>query len=170
MALKSLIPWKKNGGSVPVHRSREETAFLDLRNQINRLFDEFFERPFSLSPFLGEFPFYGSFSPRVDISENDKEVTITAELPGMEPEDIHLTLNRNVLTISGEKRAEKEERGRRFYRVERSYGSFYRSIPLPADVNEDRIEATFKHGVLKVKLPKTAEAQKRSRRIFVKTD
>ncbi|MGD2157536.1 MAG: Hsp20/alpha crystallin family protein [Anaerolineales bacterium] len=170
MAITDLIPWKKDETSVPVRRRQGEEAFLDLRKQMNRLFDEFFERPFGLSPFFGDSTLWGDFAPQMDVSETDKEITISAELPGAEPEDIHITLDRNILTISGEKRAEKEEGGKRFYRVERSYGSFRRSIPLPEGVDEDQIDANFKRGVLKVKLPKTAEAQKKSKRITIKTD
>jgi HSP20 family protein len=169
MAITDLVPWKKNETSVPVRRRRDEDAFLDLRSQMNRLFDDFFERPFGLSPFLGESDLMSDFAPRLDISETDKEINIAAELPGLEPEDIHISLDHNTLTISGEKRAEKEEKGKRFYRVERSYGSFHRSIPLPNEVNEDKIDAAFKRGVLKIKLPKTQVAQQQSKRIAIKS-
>lgn len=111
----------------------------------------------------------GDFAPRLDISDTDKEISIAAELPGLEPEDIHISMDHNTLTISGEKRAGKEEKDKRFYRVERSYGSFQRSIPLPDEIDEDKIDATFKRGVLRVKLPKTQAAQKRSKRIAIKS-
>lgn len=169
MAITDMIPWRKNEISVPVHRGQEEEKFQDFRSQMNRLFDEFFEQPFGLSPFFGDPILTGDVTPRLDVSETETEFTISAELPGMEVEDIHLSLDRNSLTISGEKRAEKEERGKRYYRVERSYGSFNRSIPLPAEVEENKIEATFKHGVLKVKLPKTKSAQEESKRIAINT-
>ncbi|MBI4760201.1 MAG: Hsp20/alpha crystallin family protein [Chloroflexi bacterium] len=169
MALTDLIPWKKNGNRIAVRRRRGADTLLGLRNQMNRLFDEFFERSFGIAPFFGEYDLTGDFIPRIDVSETDREITVVAELPGMEPEDINLTLSRNILTISGEKRSEVEEEDRHFYRVERSYGSFCRSIPLPDEVDEDKIDATFKRGVLKVKLPKTAEARKRGRLIPVKT-
>ena len=136
---------------------------------MNRLFDNFFERPFGVSSFLGESDLMNDFGLRLDISETDKEISVAAELPGLEPEDIHISLDRNTLTISGEKRAEKEEKDQRFYRVERSYGSFQRSIPLPDEVNQDKIDATFKRGVLKVKLPKVKAAQKQSKRIAIKS-
>lgn len=136
---------------------------------MNRMFDEFFERPFGLSPFFGETTSMGGFAPRLDISETDKEITISAELPGLEPEDINISLARGALTIIGEKRAEKEEKGKRFYRVERSYGSFHRSIALPDEVEDNKIDATFKRGVLKVILPKTQTAQDKNKRISIKT-
>jgi HSP20 family protein len=169
MAITDLVPWKKNETRVPVRHRQEQNSFLDLKSQMNRLFDEFFDGSFGLSPFFGESTFMGDFAPRLDISETDKDITISAELPGLEPEDINLSLERNALTISGEKRAEKEENGERYYRVERSFGSFQRSIPLPDEVNEDKIDATFKRGVLKVKFPKTQAAQQKSKHITIKT-
>ena len=169
MAITDLVPWKKNETRVPVRHSQDQDTFLDLRSQMNRLFDEFLEGPFGISPFSGESSFMRDFAPRLDISETDKEVTISAELPGLEPEDINISLEGNALTISGEKHAEKEEKGKRYYRLERSYGSFHRSIPLPEEVDEDKIDATFKRGVLKVKLPKTQAAQQKSKHITIKT-
>jgi HSP20 family protein len=169
MAITDIVPWKKNETRVPVQHNQDQDTFLDLRSQMNRLFDEFFEGPFGLSPFSGESSFVSDFALRLDISETDKDVTISAELPGLEPDDINISLERNALIISGEKRAEKEEKGKRYYRAERSYGSFHRSIPLPKEVDEDKIDATFKRGVLKVKLPKTKAAQQKSRHITIKT-
>ncbi len=169
MAITDLIPWKKDETKVPVVRSSEEDALLDLQNQMNRLFDEFFSRPFGLSPFFSGSTLWGDFAPRVDVSETDKEIVVSAELPGIEPEDINITLEHNMLTLSGEKRAEKEEKDKRYYRLERSYGSFQRSIPLPEGIDEDKIDASFKHGVLTITLPKTAEAQQKRKQIEVKT-
>jgi HSP20 family protein len=169
MAITDLVPWKKNETRMPVRHNQEQDTFLDLRGQMNRLFDEFFEGPFGLSPFSGESNLMGDFAPRLDISETNHDYTVSAELPGLEPEDINISLERNALMISGEKRAENEEKGKRYYRVERSYGSFQRSIPLPDEVDEDKIDATFKRGVLKVQIPKTKAAQRRSKHIAVKT-
>jgi HSP20 family protein len=150
---------------VPVQHSRDEEALLDIRSKMNRILDEFFSRPLALGSFLDDFAFSAGFTPRLDIAETEKEITISAELPGLEPEDIHLTLDHNNLTISGEKQAEKEEKGKRFYRMERSYGSFYRSIPLPDEVDENKIDASYKRGVLKIRLPKTVQSQRKSKRI-----
>jgi len=170
MAITDLIPWKKDETKVPVVRSKEEDALLDFQTQMNRLFDEFFSRPFGLSPFLGGSTLWGDFAPSVDVSETDKEIVVSAELPGIEPEDINITLEHNTLTISGEKRAEKEEKGKRYYRLERSYGSFQRTVPLPEGIDEDKIDAAFKRGVLCITLPKTAEAQQKRKQIEVKAD
>ena len=168
MAITDLIPWKKNESSLPIQRRQEADPFLDIRNQMNRLFDEFFEQPFGLNSFFGEEQFAGDFSPQVDISETEKEIAISAELPGLKREDINIALDHDVLRISGEKKAEKEEKGKRFYKVERSYGSFHRSIPLTSEVDEDKIKAVFKRGVLKIRLPKTKEIQEKTKHIPIK--
>jgi HSP20 family protein len=165
MAIKDLIPWRRNESRLPVHRRRDEDTFLDMRSQMNRMFDEFFERPFGPSSFFGESPMVREFSPSVDVNETGKDIRVIAELPGMEPEDIDISLDRNALRIKGEKRADKEEQGKHYYRVERSYGTFQRVIPLPCEVDEDKIGATYKSGVLKVVLPKAKPAQEISRRI-----
>jgi len=169
MAFTSLIPWRKRETRIPVRRE-EENSLLDLRNQMNRMFDTFFERAFDLSPFFGDFSFTGDFMPQMDFSENDKEYNISVDLPGMEPEDVQISLERNALILSGEKRTEKEEKNKRYYRLERSYGSFRRVIPIPDEVEENKIDATFKNGVLKITLPKTAEAQRSTKRISIKKE
>ena len=169
MAITDLIPWRKNESRVPVKRWSEDDELFDRRSRMNRVFDDFFERPFSLVPFFGDSSIWGDFAPCVDVSETDKEITVSVELPGMQPEDINVTLDRNNLMISGEKHAEKEEKGERYYQLERSYGSFRRTIPLPTEVDQGRVDANFRRGVLKVKLPKTAKAQEKSGRITVKT-
>ncbi len=162
---KDLIPWTKSESQVPVRRDGDGNSFLDLRSRMNHMFDEFFDRPFG-----GASNMMGDFAPSLDVSETDKEISIAVELPGLEPDDIRISLERNTLVISGEKQAEKEENDKRYYWHERSYGSFYRSIPLPEEVNEDKIDATFKNGVLHVNLPKTAEAQKQSKHITIKAE
>jgi HSP20 family protein len=169
MDMSDLIPWKKEKSDVQIRREKEEDALLDIRNQMNRMFDDFFERPFGLSPFRGRLGIPGDFAPYMEVSETDKEITISAELPGLEPEDIHITLDQNALTIRGEKKFEKEEKGQHFYQVERSYGSFHRLITLSSEVDENKIDATFKRGVLKVKLPKTKKSQEERKRITIKS-
>jgi HSP20 family protein len=167
MPITDLIPFRRNGKKVPVRRLTEE-PILTLRNEMNRLFDEFFRDPFSLSPFEAFTSQLSNFTPRVDVVETDKEVKITAELPGVDEEDIDITLRSQVVTISGEKKEEKEEKGRDYYHYERSYGSFRRDIPLPCEVEEDKADATFKKGVLTITLPKTAEARRQVKRIKVR--
>lgn len=98
----------------------------------------------------------GDWSPRVDISETDKEYLVRAELPDVAKEDMHLSVDNGVLTIRGEKKQEKEEKGKKFHRIERHYGSFSRSFTLPDNVDAAAIKAAFKDGVLNVTLPKSS--------------
>jgi HSP20 family protein len=100
-----------------------------------------------------------AWNPAVDIFENDNEIVIKAELPGMEAKDIELGLENNVLTVKGERRFEKETKEEHYYRVEREYGRFSRSFSLPAAVKEDKITAEFKNGLLKIALPKKEEGK-----------
>lgn len=105
--------------------------------------------------------------PNVDISETEKEITVKAELPGIDKKNIDISLDENHLVIRGEKKQEKEETGKHFYRVERSFGSFYRSLDLPATVEKDRIDATYKDGVLTIVLPKSEEAKQKITHVAV---
>lgn len=99
------------------------------------------------------------WAPLVDIAEDDKSYLIKAELPEVEKNDIKVTLERSVLTISGERKAEKEEKGKRFHRIERSYGTFVRSFTLPDDADGDNVSADFKNGVLHVRVLKTEQSK-----------
>jgi HSP20 family protein len=111
----------------------------------------------------------GEFMPQVDVNEDEKQIKVTAELPGMDEKDIDVALSGNSLTIKGEKQEETEDKGRNYYRSERRYGSFHRVIPLSAEVDQDKAKADFKNGVLRITLPKTGEARKRRKKIDVKT-
>jgi HSP20 family protein len=168
MSISDLIPRKNNEANLGISRHRTENRLLDLRGQLDRLFDEFFDRSLDISPFAGDFSELGDFSPRMDLSETEKEITLSAELPGIDPEEINISLDGNTLSIRGEKHSEKEDKDKHYYRLERSYGSFQRSIPLPAEVDEAKIEATLKKGLLEVKMPKTQEAQQKKKRIPIK--
>ncbi len=167
MAITDLIPWRWGEKKVPVKREEQEPVY-QLQRNINSLFDEFFNSfgNFGLAPFEAFGESFGAFSPRVDVSESDKEINVSAELPGLDENDIEVSLAHNVLTISGKKKEEKEDKGKNYYRMERSYGSFRRSIPLSAEVEADKVDAKFKKGVLTVTLPKTAQTQ--SKKITVK--
>jgi HSP20 family protein len=102
------------------------------------------------------------WSPLVDITEDDKEYVIKAEIPEMKKEDIKVNVNEDVLTISGERKYEKEEKGKKYHRVERAYGSFMRSFTLPEDADAAKVSAEYKDGVLKVHLPKSEKAKPKS--------
>jgi HSP20 family protein len=166
MSITDLIPWRREERKVPVKRE-EERSVLSFQQEMNRLFDEFFGG-WGLAPFREFTEPWDAFSPRVDVVEGDKEITVSAELPGIDEKEIDVSLSHGVLTISGEKQEKKEDKGKNYYRMERSYGSFRRSVPLPSEVDEDKAEATFKKGVLTITLPKTAEVQAR-KRISIKT-
>lgn len=163
MDIKSLIPFGRK--NVPVRRE-EYDPFSLLRQEMNRIFDDF-SRGFWLEPFRSKFD---TFSPRVDVSETDREVKITAELPGMDDKDIDVSISKDMLTIKGEKKEEKEDKGKDYYRSERSYGSFSRTIPLPSEIDTDKVKAEFKKGVLTVTVPKTAEAIKETKKIPIKAE
>lgn len=102
------------------------------------------------------------WSPLVDITEDEKEYVIKAEVPDVKKEDIKLTVENNVLSISGERKTEKEEKGKRYHRVERTYGSFMRSFTLPEDADGTKVSADYKDGMLNVRLPKSEKAKPKS--------
>jgi HSP20 family protein len=148
--------------------------FLGLRQEIERLFDEF-DRGLWTSPARRSLfePFWrqeigNMTAPAVDVAETEKAYEITAELPGLDQKDVEVKFADGILTIKGEKQEEKEEKKKDYYLSERSYGSFQRSFQVPDSVDPDRIEASFKNGVLAVTLPKNAEAQKMAKKITVK--
>jgi len=105
--------------------------------------------------------------PAIDLSETNNDIIMKAELPGIDPKDIDISLTNDLLTIKGEKKQEKEEKEEDYHLIERSYGSFIRSIRLPKDVQSDKISASYKNGILKVILPKSEEAKKKEIKIKV---
>lgn len=143
---KALIPVSNDRSFV----GRESYAFAALQQEIDRLFESF-TRNFSNAG--------TQVVPNMDVSETDKEIEITAELPGLEEKDVQLNVADNRLTIKGEKKSQREEKDKDYRLVERSYGSFTRALELPAGVNADNIKATISKGVLKVVIPKPAPAQ-----------
>ena len=162
MEFRSLVPWKSNK-AMPARRE-ERDPFLALRREMDRILDEF-RSGFGLETGEAE---AGAWMPRIDVTEDEKEVRVQAELPGMEEKDIEISLSQDVLTIKGQKSEEKEEKGKNFFRKERSYGSFHRDIELPCVVESDKVDATFKQGVLNITLPKSKEAQAEVHKIQVK--
>jgi HSP20 family protein len=145
--MSELIPW------------REEME--RLRNEMDRLYDRFLDwRPLRRFGEVGEWP-------SVDVFETEKEILVEADVPGVEAKDIHVFIDGNVLTLQGERKQKKEQKGENFHRVERSYGSFSRSINLPTGVAQEKAKASYKRGILRITLPKT---QKESvKKIQVKT-
>jgi HSP20 family protein len=158
----SLIPWKGKRES-PATADEPMTLF---RDEMDSLFDRFFRDPWG--GVFERFPPARAFGGglRLDVSETEEEVTVTAEVPGVEPKDLEISVTGNVLTIQGEKRAGREEKKRNFHMIERQYGSFTRSVQLPGYVDSSNVDASFRNGVLTVKLPKRPEAK--AKRIEVK--
>jgi HSP20 family protein len=163
MAMRDLVPWSR-GRDVAVRRN-EDNPFLTLHREMNRLFDDVF-RGFDIAPFGSDhfFDRIGANWPSVEVSETDKEIKVTAGLPGLEQKDVQVELTNGVLAISGEKKTESEDKDRLF--SERHYGRFERRIPVE-EVDEDKISAAFKNGVLTVTLPKVAQAQSKVKRIAI---
>jgi len=125
-----------------------------LRSEMDRLWDEYFgagRRAFR--------PMEEAWLPAVDVSETGDKITVKAEIPGMEAKDIDISMVGDTLVIKGEKKAEKEEKDENYHMVERSYGSFSRSMKLPATVDPDNVDASYKNGVLTIVLPKKEEVK-----------
>jgi HSP20 family protein len=152
----------------------ELPPFGGLRREIDRLFDDFAFGPFRLPRSLFDTePFWRADPslvkmPAVDIADSDKAYEITAELPGMDEQNVEVKFANGVLTIKGEKKEEKEEKQKDYHLSERRFGSFQRSFTVPDGIDSDKIDAIFKDGVLTVMLPKTVEAQKKEKQIAVK--
>ena len=165
MSVRDLIPWGRSNNRTPApYRDDDRSPFLSLHREMNRVFDDFF-RDFDMRlPMMGGAGLNGGW-PQVDLAETDKELTVTAELPGMEEKDVELLLQDGMLTLKGEKRSETEDKDRQF--SERYYGRFERHIPLGAEVQADKAEARFKNGVLTVTLPKNPEALPKAKRIAI---
>jgi HSP20 family protein len=160
--MRDLIPWGRSRAPArqgePLHDAAVVSPFFTLRREMDRLFDDAF-RGFGLSAF-GE----GGFNwPQVEVADRDKEVRVTAELPGLEEKDVELRVEDNVLILRGEKRTEFDDAERQY--SERTYGRFERHLALPAEVDEERASATFRKGVLTVTLPKTERARQQTKRI-----
>lgn len=145
-------------------REDEDHPFLTLRKQMDSVFDDFLGRGFT-----GE---ASALAVRSNVSETDKEIRVTAELPGMDQKDIDISITGNRITIRGEKKSETEERsgeeGRQFHRVERSSGMFQRSMALPFDIDTNTVNAEYQNGVLTVTIAKPQEVVANTKKIEVK--
>jgi HSP20 family protein len=172
MATETKLPVTKTPGE-PARAGEAWRPLESLKKEVDRLFedfgDDFWRRPFrSLAGLEKDWTKKFVTTPAVDVSESEKAFEITAELPGMDQKNVEVNLANGGLIIKGEKKEESEEKKKDYYVSERRYGSFERYFDLPKGVDADKIEATFKNGVLKVTMPKTAEAQKPAKKIDVK--
>mgnify|MGYP001117227088 CR=1 FL=1 len=157
----SLIPWR----SKQRENEQAQSPLVALRREMDRLFENFFREP--LLGFQWPFSETGQWMPAVDVAENDREVTVRAEVPGIEPKDLNVSVSGNQLVISGEKKQTEERTGKDYYHSEIRFGSFRRIIPLPEGVDTENVEAEYANGVLTLRLKKSPTAA--PRRIEVKT-
>lgn len=161
MPLRDLIRSRR---TVPARRE-EMHPFLSLQREINRLMEDFFGE---IEPAGISDPWFRTFSPRVDVKETEKEIKVSAELPGLDEKDIEVLMSNDTLTIKGEKKEEKEEKEESYHRMERRFGSFSRVIPLPEGIDTEKVQANFEKGILRISLPKTEKAAG-AKKIPVKT-
>jgi len=171
MARSDLIPWRWGGLRQFEPEDRTFAAFRREMDSLHRNLDRAFEDIWGESPsstLLPELWSRKEVVPRLDVTEDDQAFHVSIELPGLDEKDVAVSLTERTLTISGEKKAEKEEKEKNSYRRERAFGSFRRVLEIPTDVDAARIEARFKKGVLTIELPKTKEAQQKVTKIAVK--
>lgn len=178
------VPVKKqgdNGEPKAASQSGVYPPLMSLRQQVDRLFDQFLDQGWMRSPAglygIWDSPLFRSRateisalmdSPRTDMSESESEYELSVELPGMSEKDIEITVKDNMFSLKGEKKSERETKKKDYHIAERSYGSVRRTFSMPSDVDPDKVAATFSKGVLKVHLPKTGEARSKPRKIEVK--
>ena len=166
MKVANLIPWGHGKREVPVRR-QDTDPIQALASDINRAFEGFW-RTFDLPMLAGaDFGPFASAVPRVDIRETAKEVEVIAELPGMTEADVDVSVADGMLTIRGERQAERESEEKGYVLRERSFGQIERVIPLPEELEPDAARATFKNGLLTVTIPRARDAQPSTRRIQV---
>lgn len=165
MQIKDLLPWARKDEPAEV-KGAEQNPISALQRDMNRAFESFWSQA---SRSFGGLTGSGEGVPRSDVVETDDGIEVSIELPGLDEKEVEVTLTDEALTIRGEKKIERREEKRGYYVSERSYGSIYRSIPLPAGVDSEKAEATFKNGVLTVRLPQSPEAKAKVKKIAVKS-
>lgn len=133
---------------------------MSMRESMERLFEDFFSRrPRTAGPLV--------WQPAVEISETDQDLLVKAELPGIDPKNVEVNVTGDTLTIKGEAKAEQENKGRNFYRRELRYGMFQRAIALPTEVKSDETTATFRHGILEIRIPKSERVRPKSVKVSI---
>lgn len=162
MSLRELAPWRGNRG---VTTRETVDPFRVFQREIDRLFSDFFQG--WGGPDEGQAG-QSMLMPSLDVRQSDKAYDISVELPGVDPQDVDVSIDNGVLTIRGEKKMEEEHKDNNQIRVERNYGSFARALTLPDDANPDGCEASFKDGVLRITLPRREEAHKQRRKIEIR--
>jgi len=169
MSIRDLAPWNwgKRAPRAPARWDAFSDPFENLRHEMNRIFDSFF-REWRLEPagFFRER--WGDFTPQIEMVEKADEIEVKAELPGLSEKDVEISLSEGTLTLKGEKRREAREERDGMQYCECAYGSFHREIRLPCAVKDDKAEATFKNGVLVIRIPKADDAMSKGRKIEIK--
>ncbi|MFW8588311.1 Hsp20/alpha crystallin family protein [Rhizobium beringeri] len=166
MSVRDLISRGRGKSPVPTdYAGRDHNPFLALHREMNRLFDDVFRGFEGRSPTVSSRFMFESAWPKIEVSETEREIRVTADIPGMDENDVELLLDNGVLTIRGEKRAENEDKDRQF--SERFYGRFERRLSLNSEVEEDKIAASFRNGVLTVTLPRSGSQQPTAKRITI---
>ena len=168
MRVTDLVPWRTERGNQPARQTSRDPVSA-LQSDINRAFDDFLGM---LPPLFSSRPsalLDNANGVQVDVAETDKDVKVTAELPGMAESDIDVRVSDGMLTISGEKKIDRETEENGYVLRERSFGHVERTVPLPEGIDGQAAEATFNNGVLTVTIPKTAQAQSKAKRIPVQT-
>lgn len=170
MTIRDLVPkLNRSRDSLPVRRGELE-PFHEFQREMNRLFDDFFT-DFPLAPRWGSRELAtAEFNPRVDVSETDKDIVVSAELPGLDEKDIAVEMDEDAITIRGERREEKEDKGRNWHKREQPYGAFRRVVPLPSNGVGEKATARFKKGVLTITVPKRERDQGKRKMITVESD
>lgn len=183
MEMKKLAPWnwfKKEhenaGKTIPVKRDETSSGMPRVpdhplhrfHQEIDRLFENAFQG-FGLETSLWPATEQGVFKPRLDLGATEDAYAISVEVPGVEAGDLHVDIANDTLTIRGEKKQEREEKDRHYYRLERSYGSFQRILSLPEDADREHISASFKNGILDVKIPRKPLPEKEVRQIEIQS-
>lgn len=152
--MPNIIPWRRKRNADEMHPA--EASLVRLRREMDTLFDRFFRDPWGGLDALSEaLP----AAPRLDLAETDERVTVTLDLPGVDPKDVDISVTGGMLTVRGERKHEREDKRADYHFVERQFGAFQRSVQLPSTVDPDKVEAKFKNGVLTIEVAKHPDAK-----------
>ncbi|SKA32715.1 Hsp20/alpha crystallin family protein [Consotaella salsifontis] len=163
MSMRDLIPWTRNDKLAPTSYGIEDHPLFTLQREMDRFLDNAWRR-FAISP--NERDMFASGWPSMEMSETEREIRVTAEIPGLDEKDVEVLFDNGVLTLKGVKKSEVEDKERQF--SERFFGRFERRLAIGDGIDRDHIDASFKNGVLTIVLPKTEEAKAETKRIPIK--